>query len=367
MSLKTILKPWWLSTFFNLLIFALIINDSPLPKKDLLLLAVLFSGATLITIQCLFWTHKNIHKTALLIPAGIILAGLQTFAIVFSLAMVWRYGHMPSPSEVSFLFEYPVYSYALFTERAGMVGFCFVSMTFILFFYAWLSREESSNRDTKGKKYWASAVFLVIVGATNQETLLPPSVEIHSVNLIYRMIENRLIEDSSGEQFVLNRISLPNLEQWNNSIDRPNILLFRMEEVSKDKFGLYAEAAHPTTPFLTGLQATSPDTFFLYEHHISNAGATDTSTTLLYTGLRSDRKGREFGQYPLIWDYANSAGYETAMFIPFHITWGGLKHKWAGNGGVPELNILIDALVSNRRILYDNSISDDDIANLAID
>ena len=146
---------------------------------------------------------------------------------------------------------------------------------------------------------------------------------------------------------------------------QPNIIIVRLEETSADHFGLYNEK-HATTPRLQAFQRNNPHEFFVYEKHYANSGATDVALPIMFTGLFSTRPGRDFGHYPLIWDYANSAGYHSFWVLPFRLSWGWLDEKFAFTKETLSLDYWQDASRSQKTIEYDLSISDDDVLELAL-
>ena len=337
--------------------------------KELFSLLLSIADSVLLSMVLACWVYSYAHKKGKLrFFIAYLAAFLQTFLLFCSLMILNEYHHMPSLSEAEFLFSYPKYSLIMAAERASFT----VVVTFILcywvFLLTWLRKDGQWLEGFVGKKkQWAVSLGLLLAANLVFNSHSAYAMEMHYAKMLSDFVRETFDSEPKVDVFTLNRLQIPSLESKDieNTI-KPNILLFRMEEVSRDTYGLYSKKNHLATPFINGLKLRSPDSFFIYNNHISNAGATETSTTLLYTGLNSNRLGREFGYFPMIWDYANSAGYQTFMMIPFHRNFAQLDEKWASSPGQLSLDYLSSAENSGKAIVYDNSIVDSDIADIAI-
>lgn len=330
------------------------------------------SGALLFAnISC--WLHMLAHTASQYrYVLCSLAAAIQLLLLVLTLSMLWQFEHMPAYSELKFIADYPQYSLFMAWERLGLQGLVGLSVVYSLLVFSWLNSDADwFVAFHRQRKYWLASLGLLIAGNVLSSANEARSIEMHYVGLVSSYLRGDFDRPAGSDNFHLNRISLPAItvekSAGGDNTRRPNILFFRMEEVSRDHYGLYTGAEHPTTPFISALKQHSPNSFFTYSQHVSNAGATDTSTTLIYTGLGSHRKGAEFGYYPMLWDYAKAAGYQTFMAVPFHLTWGNLAGKWAANSGQLSLDTVVDAKRSGREIRYDNSITDSDIADITID
>jgi len=367
--MKSYLKPWWLSVAANisLLLFLLIHMDGQLNEYFTLVLS--FSGGTVVSAIMIYWLHLQLRRNQNYRYAAIVALSIsQAFVLMLSLSILSEFKHMPSASEVKFMFDYPKYSLVMAWERIGFIEILSAMVFFWGIVYCWSNSAAGEQAVLRYKKRgFLLGLGLLVAASTSSSARTSQVVELHYIQLGYEFLLGSVSAQKSSGSFELGRLEIPELPLSNLSgIKKPNILFFRLEEVSRDKYGLYVESEHPTSPYANALKQRSLGSFFVFENHIANAGATDTSTTLIYTGLQASRSGKEFGYYPMLWDYANAVGYETFMAIPFHIGWGQLDKKWSANDGDLSLDLLIDAARSGREIRYDNSITDDAVADIVI-
>jgi len=367
--MKSYLKPWWLSVAANisLLLFLLVHMDGQLEEYFILVLS--FSGGTVVSAIMIYWLHLQLRRNQKFRYAAIVVLSLsQAFVLMLSLSILLEFKHMPSASEVKFMSDYPKYSLAMAWERIGVIEILSSIVFFWGIVYCWSSSVSGEQAVLRYKKRgFLLGLGLLVAASTSSNARTNQVVELHYIQLGYEFLLGSVSAEKSSGSFELGRLEIPELPLSSLSgLEKPNILFFRLEEVSRDKYGLYADSEHPTSPYVNSLKQRSLGSFFAFENHIANAGATDTSTTLIYTGLQASRSGKEFGYYPMLWDYANAVGYETFMAIPFHISWGQLDKKWSANDGDLSLDLLIDATRSGREIRYDNSITDDAVADIVI-
>jgi len=368
-DIKRYLKPWWLSAAANitLLLFLLVHMDGQL--NEYLTLVLSFSGGAIVSALMIYWLHLQVRRVPKYRYAAIFpLSVSQTLILMLSLSILSEFKHMPSASEVKFMFDYPRYSLAMAWERTGFIEILSALVFFWGVVYCWSNSASDEQVVLRYKKRgFLLGLGLLVVANTSSSARTSHVVELHYIQLGYEFLLGSASTEEGSASFELNRLELPKLPFSHLSgEEKPNILFFRLEEVSRDKYGLYVEGEPSTSPYANSLKQRSPDSFFVYENHLANAGATDTSTTLIYTGLQASRSGKDFGRYPMLWDYANAVGYETFMAIPFHISWGRLDKKWSGNNGDLSLDLLVDATRSGREIRYDNSITDEDLADIVI-
>ncbi len=368
------LKPWWIILVSNLCLavfFSLELIGSPI-KLMLNSLAVATGAGFSVLISCWVYYFLHQYRFCLMLLAPII-ALAHSFFLLLSVVIIWEYHHLPTASEAAFMLSYPRYSLVMAQERGGVSGlliflilFTTICLSYIRRDEAWLIRFKRNRKSTIG--------MLLILLASNIAGLTFAagyssfrSLEIHYLQMMANVIGAQPEEADDGSAFVVNRLTLPSLVEVNQyQANRPNILFFRTEEVSREFYGLTSESSPYTTPYIRQLQERSPSSFFVYQNHVSNSGATDTSTTSIYTGLQPNRSGRDFGHFPMLWDYASGSGYYTQMTVPFPMSWSNLRHKWSGNNGEVTLDMVIDATSSGKPVQYDNSITDRDIADLVI-
>jgi arylsulfatase A-like enzyme len=368
--MSSFLKPWWLSLCLNFLLAILLIADSEAGLVEIAKSMSSIALSLMLVMVATLWVYRYVHQNKKLrLPIITIAALSQTFMLYCSVVMINEFHHMPSLSEAGFLFSYPQYSFIMALERASFIGVAAFMLCFSVFLLSWLKKDKNwlASFDAR-KRQWAFS-FIVLASLNlffNSDN--SQAMEMHYVQMLSKFVNEKLDGDSKVDVFSLNRLQLPSFEREDvNSSVKPNILIFRMEEVSRDSYGLYGEDNQRLTPFINNLEKRSPHSFFTFKNHVSNSGATETSTTLMYTGLKSNRLGSEFGHFPMIWDYANSAGYQTFMMIPFHRSWAQLDKKWASTPGRLSLDSFTSAENSGKPVRYDNSVVDSAIAEITID
>lgn len=371
-SMFNLISPWNISLGANIILtFYYISQNSHISNIQNILYIILGSIVSFITYIIIYLLIFRRHQT-LRVTLSIICGLIQFILILWSYSTITQLGYMPTKSIANFMIDYPKYSTILIIERINHVGFIFIICCVSILQYSWLRNHIILNKyfNSTRKKYIFPLCLILFWGFS----LLPTqasNLEIHYLKLINTSFTTMLKsnEKKLEDKFVLNRLTLPNLSNSVSGIGKlkPNILFIQMEEVSKDKYGLYTGIKHPTSPFINNFSKNHPEELFVFNNHYSNSGATDTSTTLMYTGLQATRSGKEFGHVPMLWDYANAVGYDTYMVIPFHLTWGKLNEKWAFVPNKLSLDIIVDAKASEKEIIYDNSILDSDVTDIFID
>ena len=368
--MSSFIKPWWISLFLNFLLAILLAINSDGGVIEVAEVLPSIALSVMLVMVTTLWIYSYLHKKIKFrLPIIAFAAFLQTFMLYSSLVVLSEYHHMPSLSEAGFLFSYPQYSFIMALERASFIGLIAFALCFSVFLLSWLRKDQKClNSFDARKRQWA--ISFIILASVNLffNSDNSQAMEMHYVQMLSQFVSEKLDNDSKVDAFALNRLQLPSLDKEGvNSTTRPNILIFRMEEVSRDSYGLYGKDNNKLTPFIDNLEKRSPGSFFTFENHVSNSGATETSTTLMYTGLKSNRLGSEFGHFPMIWDYANSAGYQTFMMIPFHRSWAQLDKKWASSPGRLSIDSFTSAENSGKPVRYDNSVVDSDIAEITVD
>lgn len=369
--MPNLLSPWNISLVANIiLIFYYIIQNLYIYNIQNLLYIILGSILSYITYIIIYILLSRCKY--LRVALSIISSLIQFLLILWSYSIITQFGYMPTKSIANFIIDYPKYSAILVIERINYVGYFFIICCISMLLYSWLKNHK---------------ILIIYFKLTNKKIIFPlclilfwcfsliptqaSNLEIHYLKLINSSLVSLLEGDGNKleDKFVLNRLALPNLSNHVNGIGKlkPNILFILMEEVSKDIYGLYAGNKHPTSPFINSFMKNRSEELFVFNNHYSNSGATDISTTQIFTGLQASRSGKEFGHVPMLWDYANAVGYDTYMIIPFHLTFQKLNEKWAFAPNKLSLDILVDAKASNKDFVYDNSILDSNVTDIFID
>ena len=298
--------------------------------------------------------------------------GLLTTAIssivIMSLGGIAEFGLPISIDIVHVIRRYPEYSMKMFGEQFTVTLLAGLIICSILLY--WLTQKHLAyRRRANPQKHILSFLLSVVLCSWCCTSSLNLSHELNLIRLIPAFF-SALPESAQKSIFRLNRQQLPDLKSVNANLFQPNILIIRLEEVSRNRFGMYSDI--PTTPFLRNLSDLHPNEVFTFQNHFSNSGASDVSVPSIYSGLVPSRHGDEFGRVPIIWDYAAALGYQTFYFIPFDLEWGHLHIKLADHidEKTMRLNYNLDALshagISNAKRVYDNSISDDLITERTI-
>jgi hypothetical protein len=144
-----------------------------------------------------------------------------------------------------------------------------------------------------------------------------------------------------------------------------NVIVFRLEEVAARATTLVRPEL-PTTPLLAKFIEDHPDEAFSGRQHFANSTATDVSVLSIYTGLSPAAPLEAHRHVPILWDYFAAAGYDTSVFMPFHLEWGDFKTRFNARPGELHLNKLVEAGNANLPIVYDNSINDAEVVDQAL-
>lgn len=326
----------------------------------------LLAAAAVIQALCVLLSRT---PRSLAIATALGLGVFHGLAFVVSFVYVYEFGHLPNASTLDFIARYPNYSLAMVSETIRPTDWIIV-----LLFLAGTSRVwyRAAARQAVGLQHLAYGLCVVAVAGGAALSWGPPpvsSAEGHYATMTVRAATaERLPERPPLERFEFQRLILrgsPVADATVAPSDVPNILIFRLEEISRDRFGLYPTAAS-NTPNLSAFRATRPDEFFVYSNHFSHSGATDTSVMTLYTGLHPTRSGPDFGHFPLLWDYAAFAGKSTFLVMPFAPRWGGLAKKYQKTPGHVGLDTFIHAWNAGAPMEYDRSIRDDRVVDAAL-
>jgi hypothetical protein len=145
-----------------------------------------------------------------------------------------------------------------------------------------------------------------------------------------------------------------------------NVVVFRLEEIAAQATTLERPEL-PTMPELKALVDEHPNEVFVAAQHFANSTATDVSVLSIYTGLSPAADLEAHRRIPTLWDYFAAAGYDTSMFIPFHLEWGDFKRRFNARPDELHLSKLMDAGNSGFPLVYDDSINDTDVIMAALD
>ncbi len=346
-KLNIFISPWYLSLFANIGV-VIYCWFHPLNKLKLghnFTLIVITTLGTFCVIR-IYFSLLLLSKWKTL-SSTIICFSFMILTLWFTLiyGFVAEFGHFPNLAILNFIKDYFEYSLIMVSESINF-WFLFLITASFVFSFIWQKKiKEQFIFFNKLVFYDMSGILIV---------------------LIFTLVTNNqlLLNKFWGNNILINRIKLPKFKISSNT-NQPNIILFRWEETSKDKLGLYNYDVK-TTPNLTHFQQTHPQEFFIFQNHRANSGATDVALTLMYSGLFPTRSSKDLGAYPLIWDYAKAAGYHTFLIQPFRLKWGKHHLKYQSTPGVITLDYLIDASKSKLPRTYDNSIRDDQITDIAL-
>ena len=356
--------PWRLSVAANLLLFCFLITRKVGPGGFSRAEVFLF----LLSLPGTFFLYRLAARFSGPPLLRVTVSLVQAILFVLSWSLIAEFGRLPSVSFADFLWRYPQYSLTMALEALGwpeaaallaVTAVCYASWCQVAFLRrgspGWTPVEKAAAAS------WA-AIFITVCMIFGRPRLM--AAELHYVGLAFDLVRS-LRAAPEEDRFVLNRMRLPKAKSVYARGDRPNIILFRLEEVSQDRCGLYVPAT-ATTPFLTRFQASHRGQSFVFRDHFANSGATDVALVLMYTGLNPTRSGRDFGKFPLIWEYAKSLGYRTFLILPFRLTWGRLDERLASADGALAVDHLYDARISGLPLVSDLSILDSAVADEAI-
>ena len=250
-------------------------------------------------------------------------------------------------------------------DRTHALSLLIIILTFVCCIYTWVKNDPHwiSKFKSRRKVIYPTLLITLLVIVIKPDTSWE-SLENYYVSETYRsIVHQNYVTDF--DTLTKHRLSLTPIKKAALPPLRPNILFFRLEEIAKSQFGLY-DAKLGTTPFLSALLHNQPKELFTFQNHYSNSGSTDTSVVMIYTGLNPTRSGKEFSYFPVMWDYANAAGYHTFAVIPYPISWSDLDRKFASKEGRLTLDYIMSSDDPDAKIAYEDVISDQDITRYTL-
>ena len=104
----------------------------------------------------------------------------------------------------------------------------------------------------------------------------------------------------------------------------PNLIVVIGESVALSRMDIYGYERQ-TTPRLAALRKARPADWVQMEKAVSNATATKVALPAMLTGLFPSRTPVEQHTFPLLWHYAQAAGYQTALISAQSYAWNNLE------------------------------------------
>lgn len=266
-----------------------------------------------------------------------------------------EFATLPTVSIIDFVRQTPQYALALFKGRLDPITFGLSCLVLYVVFRA--VRRGLHPAPTFGP---AAIVGLLGVIVGSHALARSPFMSV-SQQLAWLVVQSSHGEGLVNQKWEPNRLATSTMPAKHPV----NIVIFRLEEVAAQATTLERPEL-PTTPLLKTLVDRNPDHTFVARRHFANSTATDVSVLSIYTGLSPAAELKAHQQSPILWDYFTAAGYDTALFMPFHLEWGDFKHRFNARPGQLNLKKLLDAGNSGRPLVYDNSINDSDVVAEAV-
>jgi glucan phosphoethanolaminetransferase (alkaline phosphatase superfamily) len=289
------------------------------------------------------------------LPVALVIAITSVTLQIIYFGIYREFATLPTVSVIDFVRQAPQYALALFRARLDLFSTFAFGLLILLVARAVLWGCKSTGSATRSSL--AVAVLVAICSfALTREPFMAVSEQ-----------AARLALRSSHGPGVVNQSWTPDrVPPTKGSAPYPlNIVIFRLEEIAAGATTLDRPDL-PTTPLLKALSEQYPTEALVARQHYANATATDVSVLSIYEGLSPAAELNAHRRVPLVWDYFSSAGYDTSLFVPFHLEWGDFRRRFAAQPGVMNLNKVMDAGNSGLPIIYDNSINDTDLVDQAI-
>ena len=267
-----------------------------------------------------------------------------------------EFSTLPTVSIVDFARQTPRYAWALFIDRLNVAVVLFAAL--LIYGLARAIALGSARPRRLGAPGLATLSGLVLVSAWSTR----------SPFMSFSQQAVWLVAKSSVGPGVVNAGWTPDRAKLPKQPARfpANVIIFRLEEVAAMATTL-GRPELATTPSLAAFVDEHPHEAFKGRQHFSNSTATDVSVLSIYTGLSPAAPLDAHRHVPILWDYYSAAGYDTSVFMPFHLEWGDFRTRFNARPGEVHLNEIVDAGNSNRPIVYDNSINDSDVIAQALD
>ena len=167
---------------------------------------------------------------------------------------------------------------------------------------------------------------------------------------------------TTSVHFIPDRADLPPLR----SAHPVNVVFVQLESISRDAMQVYAPEL-PTSPFWADLLKEHPDEVFVARRHFANSSASDVAIPMLHTGAGADDAFHTHKTTPLLWDYAKAAGYNTALSVPYALSWGDFHIRCQHHDGHMNLDHVVHADNAGRPLVHDMSINDADVLAAGLD
>jgi len=267
-----------------------------------------------------------------------------------------EFATLPTVTIIDFTRQTPEYSLALFRARLDVVSItvgCVLTSLLFLGLRRGVAQPPSLGR--------SSVVGLALTAVASHAVAQLPFMSV-SQQMAW------LVAKSSQGPGVVNQAWEPDRVRPSSSPPKHpvNVLVFRLEEIAAQATTIVRPEL-PTMPLFKALADQRPDEVFIGRQHFANSTATDVSVLSIYTGLSPAADLKTHRHVPILWDYFKAAGYNTSLFLPFHLEWGDFKRRFNARPGEISLDRLVDARASGLPIVYDNSINDTDVVAQALE
>ncbi len=290
------------------------------------------------------------------VPSAVGIGVWTVFLQIVYFGIYREFGTLPTVSVIDFVRQTPEYAWALFRDRLDVL-----SIGVAVAVVVGLSRAIQWGFDAPLNAGRSVLVGLSMAVLASYCYAQPPF-------MTFSQQAAALVVKSSHGPGLVNAAWTPDRDRASPARAKHpvNVLVFRLEEIAAQATTL-ERTDLPTTPLLKAMLDAHPSEAFVGHHHFSNSTATDVSVLSIYTGLSPAAELDAHRHVPIMWDYFAAAGYDTSLFLPFHLEWGDFRRRFNARPDELHLNKVVDAGNSGLPIAYDNSINDTDVAGLALD
>ncbi len=270
------------------------------------LFAVASVGLWYVVLDALSRLRTRFRRTGL-VAAWVVGAAAALAATVF-FSYRATLGVDPPSSAVALAARYPHYAVALAQGSAGTGNSLALAVLPVLSAAAvgWLSRPDD-HRPARRNRWIAWLSVLAGLGATLAAPAVHATADLRGVAELAR----------GGVTLMITPVGLPEAARLGlasaHPRHAPDVLLVIHESVAADV--VFPWGGDPgCSPGIAGLVQEHDETSVVFTRASASAGCTNVSVPSILSGLAPDATRQDYARAPLLWHYARSLGYRTALF-----------------------------------------------------
>ncbi|MGM0557705.1 MAG: sulfatase-like hydrolase/transferase [Myxococcota bacterium] len=292
-----------------------------------------FSLSVLLSVV-LWWSIVTVARgskhRAWFLPATILPLGILVVAS-------WRFRTVrhfdPAATVVAFILEEPMYSLELAT--GGVAPGWLAAIVLLPLIWLALGLYHASHEPPSPRTRWTAGgcliavPFIVWLGFPSvvENPWTPYPTDIRTLKVGEQGVRYYSQGVSSMKVIPTERTEPADVE----ASDGPSVLLVLGESVRNDRTNPWGEPGRATTPRLQQLADERPDETFAFQRHDASTAATFGSGVGILMGKYFSAGTDVLRRAPVVWQYADAAGYETFLVSAQPWSWANLREFYVQN------------------------------------